>query len=83
MADGVTGRKRLLLVDDDRNFVTWLRSLLEIEGYEVVCAFDGETALRVGPSGEDAVKATAVVLERASQVLATVAAASSTSAPAH
>ena len=46
MPEGANRRKRLLLVDDDRDFVTWLRLQLEIEGYDVVCAFDGEMAFR-------------------------------------
>ena len=33
---------RILLIDDDRDFVEALKSTLEIEGYEVITAHDGE-----------------------------------------
>lgn len=42
----VNGRKRILLVDDDQNFVTWLRSELELAGYAVTTASDGEVAVQ-------------------------------------
>jgi len=38
---------RLLIVDDDRELAQMLREFLELEGYEVTVAGDGETALSV------------------------------------
>lgn len=40
-------RGTLLLVDDERDSVSALQYLLELEGYEVHCALDGESALRL------------------------------------
>ncbi len=37
--------KKILLVDDEKTLVKVLRFNLEKEGYEVCCAYDGETAL--------------------------------------
>ncbi|MBU1599347.1 response regulator [bacterium] len=37
--------KKILVVDDDVDMVEILKSLLEIEGYDVVGAFDGQEAL--------------------------------------
>lgn len=38
---------RILVVDDDRDIVRLVRSYLEKAGYEILTAFDGETALQV------------------------------------
>lgn len=40
-------RERILVVDDDREIVRLLRSYLEQAGYEVLVAYDGESALHV------------------------------------
>ena len=39
-------RPKILLVDDEEDLLTDLRAFLEEEGYEVVTALDGETALK-------------------------------------
>ena len=39
--------ERILLVDDDKSIVKVVRSYLEQAGYEVLTAYDGETALHV------------------------------------
>jgi len=39
--------ERILVVDDDRDIVRLVRSYLEKAGYQVVTAYDGETALKV------------------------------------
>jgi CheY-like chemotaxis protein len=39
-------KRRILLVDDDRDFVQSTRDLLESEGYEVIAAHDGESGLQ-------------------------------------
>jgi two-component system alkaline phosphatase synthesis response regulator PhoP len=38
---------RILVVDDDRDIVRLVRSYLEKAGYEILTAYDGETALRL------------------------------------
>jgi two-component system alkaline phosphatase synthesis response regulator PhoP len=38
---------RILVVDDDRDIVRLVRSYLEKAGYEILTAYDGETALQV------------------------------------
>ncbi|GAB7202485.1 hypothetical protein OS21_39320 [Dickeya oryzae] len=38
---------KILLVDDDRELTSLLRELLEMEGFNVVVAHDGEQALSV------------------------------------
>ncbi|MCH7794842.1 MAG: response regulator, partial [Proteobacteria bacterium] len=38
---------RILLVDDDRDFLSSLRDLLDLEGYEVATASDPEGARRI------------------------------------
>lgn len=38
-------KERILVVDDDRDVVRLLRAYLEQAGYEVLVAYDGETAL--------------------------------------
>ena len=44
---------RILVVDDDRDFVQAVAAVLERQGYEVLCAYDGRTgvlrALREAP----------------------------------
>ena len=42
----MTARCKVLLVDDDVNILSELEPGLELEGYEVLCARDGEEALR-------------------------------------
>jgi two-component system alkaline phosphatase synthesis response regulator PhoP len=44
-------RKRILLVEDEENLLKTIRLNLEMEGYEVVCAIDGKSAVRVFESG--------------------------------
>ena len=39
--------ERILVVDDDRDIVRLVRSYLEKAGYQVVTAYDGETALHM------------------------------------
>lgn len=39
--------QRILVVDDDREIVRLLRGYLEQAAYEVLCAYDGETALHI------------------------------------
>jgi two-component system alkaline phosphatase synthesis response regulator PhoP len=39
--------QRILVVDDDREIVRLLRGYLEQAAYEVMCAYDGETALHI------------------------------------
>jgi two-component system alkaline phosphatase synthesis response regulator PhoP len=39
--------QRILVVDDDRDIVRLVRSYLEQSGYEVLVAYDGETALHI------------------------------------
>jgi len=41
-------KRRILLVEDEESLVLTLRDRLESEGYEVECAADGDTALRLG-----------------------------------
>lgn len=37
--------KRILVVDDDKSLVKMIKDVLEMEGYRVFCAFDGQQAL--------------------------------------
>lgn len=37
--------KKILIVDDEQDIVETLKFMLEAEGYECFCAFDGETGL--------------------------------------
>ncbi len=39
-------KKRILVVEDDRSLQNALSEILTQEGYETVCAFDGEEALK-------------------------------------
>ena len=39
--------QRILVVDDDREIVRLVRAYLEKAGYEVLVAYDGETALHI------------------------------------
>lgn len=39
-------KRRILLVDDDHEFVQSTRDLLESEGYDVIAAYDGESGLQ-------------------------------------
>lgn len=40
-------KQRILVVDDDRDVVRLIRAYLEQAGYEVLVAYDGETALHI------------------------------------
>ena len=40
-------KQRILLVDDDREVVRLMRAYLEQAGYEVLAAYDGETAIHI------------------------------------
>ena len=42
----MAGKRRLLLVDDEPSIVKMVGKRLEVEGYEVVIAMDGQEALR-------------------------------------
>lgn len=44
---GSVGRARIVIVDDSRTQAAILRQLLQQNGYEVFCAFDGHQALRL------------------------------------
>ena len=46
MASGQTGKRRILLVDDDTSLLETLNDFLSYEGYEVVTATSGEQALQ-------------------------------------
>jgi len=39
--------KSILVVDDDKDIVKTLKGNLELDGYEVLCAFDGRTGLHI------------------------------------
>lgn len=41
----MSDKKVILLVDDDVDFIDGNKDLLEAEGFEIICAFDGEEAL--------------------------------------
>jgi len=41
----VSAKHKILLVDDDKDFVDTIRTVLESGGYEVVAAYDGEACL--------------------------------------
>ena len=43
----VKERRRILVVDDNRDFCENIADLLELSGYEVVCASDGASAIAV------------------------------------
>ncbi|MEJ8306230.1 response regulator transcription factor [Saccharibacillus sacchari] len=45
----------VLLVDDERDIVSFMRDALEDEGYEVLCAYSGEQALTLLPRKPDVV----------------------------
>lgn len=42
----ITKRKRILIVDDDDSLVEVYKARLEIDGFEVIAKYDGESALR-------------------------------------
>lgn len=44
-------KKKILLVEDEENLLKTIRLNLEIEGYEVICAIDGGSAVRIFESG--------------------------------
>ena len=39
--------KKILIVDDEQDIVETLKFMLEIQGYECFCAYDGETGLNM------------------------------------
>lgn len=41
----MSAKKKILIVDDDRDFVESNRDLLEANGYEVIAAYDGASGL--------------------------------------
>lgn len=41
----MTARKRVAIVDDDRDMVQTLREILEMHGWETLCSHDGEGAV--------------------------------------
>jgi two-component system, OmpR family, alkaline phosphatase synthesis response regulator PhoP len=47
----VSGKKRILLVDDDREFVQATKDLLEAHGYEVLTAHSGAEGLEIARKG--------------------------------
>ncbi len=42
---------RILLVEDEENLLKTIRLNLQLEGYEVICAIDGASAVRIFESG--------------------------------
>lgn len=44
---------KILLVDDDRELTSLLKELLEMEGFTIVVAYDGEQALSLLDSSID------------------------------
>ena len=51
-ASGGEARGRVLVVDDERDVHTFLRSALQDEGYRVVSAYDGAEGIAAMRSGE-------------------------------
>jgi DNA-binding response OmpR family regulator len=48
MTDGIqTGRYRVLVVDDDKDIVQTIKGNLELDGYEVLTAFNGRIGLHI------------------------------------
>jgi two-component system alkaline phosphatase synthesis response regulator PhoP len=45
-------QKRILLVEDEENILKTIRLNLELEGYQVVSAIDGDSAIRAFEPGE-------------------------------
>ena len=39
-------KKKILIVDDDKRINELLKDIFTLEGYEVLCAFDGEEAIK-------------------------------------
>ncbi len=52
-ADGETGGRRLLVVDDSPFFRNLLQPLLTVAGYDVVCVESADAALELCDAGED------------------------------
>ncbi len=63
-AGGDTGQVRVLLVDDERGFVSALRRGLVAEGFAVDVAYDGETGLQVALDSEHDVIVLDIMLPR-------------------
>ncbi len=42
-----SGSPRILVVDDDPSIVNLLREALSMEGYEILCGFDGQMAVQM------------------------------------
>ena len=47
MTDGASGKKKILIVEDEPGLVTYLETLLEDNGYETTSASDGRIALEM------------------------------------
>ena len=43
-------KEKILVVDDDKSMVNMIKDVLEMEGYAVTTAFDGEQALKQSKS---------------------------------
>jgi len=48
----MSGRKRILVVDDDRGMVATLCDILELHGWETVRGYDGEAAVTLAQEHE-------------------------------
>lgn len=42
----MTNKKRILVVDDEKELVELIKNMLELRGYEVIFAYDGDEGLR-------------------------------------
>lgn len=42
--------KKILIVDDDRDFIETIKSRLEVNGFEVVCGYSGREGLELAKS---------------------------------
>ena len=43
----MSGSKKILIVDDEQDIVETLKFMLEAQGYECFCAYDGESGLNM------------------------------------
>jgi CheY-like chemotaxis protein len=48
----VTDRKRVAIIDDDRDMVQTLRDILELHGWETFTSYDGEDAVSLSETGD-------------------------------
>ncbi|MBQ3136027.1 MAG: response regulator transcription factor [Clostridia bacterium] len=46
-------KRKILVVDDDKRINELLKDIFSIEGYDVICAFDGEQAIRILENYDD------------------------------